>query len=154
MQIQPSYSLVGIFLWKWTCGVVVVVLVGPNIFSVIGHSSTSCNFGSLTGKDEFTSFYFAIFSSSHAQTNKEKMPTSHLCTFFTFLNCQIAWKPLNRSRSPPVVSHVKKEWWADPWQHYPRAYFYLENFSSALAYLSIPPPFSLYSFLKDLHPWF
>jgi len=27
----------------------------------------------------------------------------------------------------------------------------IENFSSAVFYLSVPPPSSLYSFLKDLH---
>lgn len=27
----------------------------------------------------------------------------------------------------------------------------IENFSSAVSYLSVPPPSSLYSFLKDLH---
>ena len=33
----------------------------------------------------------------------------------------------------------------------PEPCFNIENFSSAVSYLSVPPPSSLYSFLKDLH---
>ena len=43
---------------------------GTQYSPVNGNLATSCNFGAITGKDEFTPFYFAIFTSSQAQTSK------------------------------------------------------------------------------------
>ena len=73
MEIHPFYNLVGSFPLPWTCLFIVIVVVlfgGTQHSPVNDHSAESCNFGSLTGKDEFTPFYFAILTYSWAQTGK------------------------------------------------------------------------------------
>jgi len=75
MEIHPFYNLVGSFPLPWTCLFIVVVVVvflfgGTQHSPVNDHSAESCNFGSLTGKDELKPFYFAILTYSWAQTGK------------------------------------------------------------------------------------
>jgi len=77
MEIHPFYNLVGSFPLPRTCLFVVVVVVvvvvlfgGTQHSPVNDHSAESCNFGSLTGKDELKPFYFAILTYSWAQTGK------------------------------------------------------------------------------------
>ena len=69
MQIHPCCSLVGTlpllghFLFFYFFG-------GTQYYPVNGNLTTSFNFGAITGKDECTPFFFAIFTSSQAQTSK------------------------------------------------------------------------------------
>ena len=115
-----------------------------------GHSTTRCNFGAITGKDEFTPFYFAIFTSSQEQTRKggnAYIPLLHFLHLSALSNrLESHWQSQGHlfSSRMPVLSqcrtlcyhaisltwwyylwHVNREcasWWADPRQHYPRAF--------------------------------
>ena len=110
--------------------------------------------------------------------SKGKMPTSHLWTFFTFaLSDRL--EAHGQSQGHPLSSRMSVfsqwgilpyqvvcvTWWYSLWREkrecvfdgltrgstIPEPCFNIENFSSAVSYISVPPPSSLYSFLKDLH---
>ena len=156
MQIHLSYSLVLTFPLPWTWFFLFVCLFvlfcflgGIQHFHVNCHSVTSYSFATLTGKDEFTPSLPSSLPHRH-KLAKGEIPISQLCTFFTFLHCQIGWKPMNRAKvtssllgwlclhneGPYLVmtflSHDESvcdmqrlscaSWWADPRQHYPRAF--------------------------------
>ena len=94
MEIHPLYSLVGSFPLPWTCLFIfyyyffffIIIFGGTHHSPVNGHSAESGNFGSVTGKDEFTPFYFAVLTYSWAQTVKGQnayippLNFLHLCT--------------------------------------------------------------------------
>ena len=156
MEIHPFYNLVGSFPLPWTCIFIVVVVVVVFLFGgtqhspVNDHSAESCNFGSLTGKDEFTPFYFAILTYSWAQTGKGQnvyippLKFLHLSALSDRLEAHGQSQGHLLSSRMSVFSQwrilpyhvicltwwyylwrVKREcafWWADPRQHYPRAF--------------------------------
>ena len=92
-KFTPSTVLLGLFLCHGHVFLFfiitfffIIIFGGTHHSPVNGHSAESCNFGSLTGKDEFTPFYFAVLTYSWAQTVKGQnayIPPPnflHLCT--------------------------------------------------------------------------
>ena len=159
MQIHSSYGLALTCPLPWTQFFVCVLIClfalfcffgGIQHFPVNGYSVTSYNFGTLTGKDEFTHSSLPSSLPHRHKLAKGEIPISQLCTFFTFLHCQIGWKPMNRAKVTSsllgclclhnegpylVMTFLSRDesvcdmqrascapWWADPRQHYPRAF--------------------------------
>ena len=150
IQIHPCYSLVETLPLPWTCSFFFFFFGGTQHSPFNGHSTTRCNFGAITGKDEFTPFYFAIFTSSQEQTRKggnAYIPLLHFLHLSALSDrLESHWQSQGHlfSSRMPVLSqcrtlcyhvisltwwyylwHVNREcasWWADPRQHYPRAF--------------------------------